>query len=109
MRYSQIDHIIDALNYSFEYYEIHAWKLCIHDSKSIYYAMDYENPAGFVEEIMLHLLQYGIEAVELIHDTCDDDNTLLHYRIASIFYLALDEITNEEYIRLRHIPKDKEE
>jgi hypothetical protein len=98
-----INETLKAFNYTIEHYEIHAWKLAIHDSRNIYYSTDYDNITDFDSDIIRHLLQYGIEAVYLISHDKDDNE--IYYTIASIFDIEVDAF-NDEYFRLRRINKD---
>lgn len=95
--------VLKAFNYSIEKYEIHAWKLNIHDTRSIYYVNDYDNPSEFDGDIIRHLLQYGIEAVYLISHDLEDNE--IYYTIDSIFDTEMDGF-HDEYFRLRRIDKD---
>jgi len=95
-----IEEIRKAMQYTLESNEIIAWKLSIHDSQNEYYLADYGNAADFEDDIIMHLLQYGIEAVNLIGADISDDNKV--FRIASIFDYEVNDF-DEYYFRLRRI------
>jgi len=99
----KIEEIRRAIQYTLESNEIHAWTLSIHDSQNEYYIEDYDNAADFEDDIIMHLLQYGIEAVNLISHDINLEQVI--YRIASIFDYEVDNF-NDAYFRLRRIEKD---
>jgi glutamine synthetase len=104
MKRVKVIELYDMLDYTIQVNEIHAWKLNIKDSRSCYYSMDYENYGEFLDDIIKHLLQYGINHVVLIHENINDESE--YYLIDSIFLTEEDEFNGEEYFTLHQITKE---
>jgi hypothetical protein len=103
MKRVKVIELYDMLDYTIEANEIHAWKLNIKDSRSIYYSMDYQNYGEFLDDIFKHLLQYGINHVVLIHNTANENGDLEYYLIDSIFLTEEDEFNGQEYFIIHRI------
>lgn len=103
MNNSKVVELYDLLEYTLEIHEIHAWKLSVRDSRSIYYSVDYDKTIDFDDDIFKHLLQYGINQVVLIHENIS--NELEYFIIDSIFNTEEDE--NGEYFRLQRISESE--
>lgn len=92
------------LGYTLEKYEIHAWKLTVRDSRNIYYSTDYDIPYDMDDDILMHLLQYGILQVVLIHVNIKDE---FEYFIIDSIFTTEDDYNDAEYFTLHRISESE--
>ena len=95
-----MNEVLIMLGYTIEKYEIHAWKLSTRDSRNIYNASDYDKPLDMDNDIMMHLLQYGINQVVLIHENIHD---VLEFFIIDSIFNTEEDYNGAEYFRLQRI------